>query len=182
MNSYSTSDPGDRELRRLQLTKRLVGHEARTQTIVWLTGYSRHRLATLRRRWRVSTASRHRGPSPSSFSMFFRSPIARGEAATASAIYQIYTRRAGAGVESVRRDFTGMDLGERLCEAFEAFHACFPNADLEFDHLALLALGFGESQSVTLANCTRCKCAILIDRLGIHRRICPVCQRQARDG
>src|ERR1700730_5380104 len=73
MNMQGMADPDDRDLRRLQLTKRLVGHQARPQTIYRLTGYTRHRLATLRRRWRVSQGSRHRGPAPTSYSAFFHS-------------------------------------------------------------------------------------------------------------
>jgi hypothetical protein len=183
MRETTKHDAGDQELRRLQLTKRLVGHEARTQTISWLAGYSKHRLATLRRRWRIATSARHRGPAPTSFSMFFRSSNARGEAATAGAIYRMFTVRAGAKLSSIslERQFAGMDLGEHLCEAFEAFHACFPKAELEFDQLALLAVGLGDSQVVGLGYCVQCDCTILVDRLGTHRRICPVCQRQARD-
>ena len=45
----TSDDPDDRDLRRRQLAKRLVSHHARTQTIYSFTGYTRHRLATLRK-------------------------------------------------------------------------------------------------------------------------------------
>lgn len=175
---YGTEDPADRDLRRLQLTKRLVSHQARTQTIYRLTGYTRHRLATLRRRWRVSADSRHRGPAPTSYAIFFRSPTIRSEAASAAAICGLF---GGISTRSDRAmgDVVDLDSAERLCEMYEAFHACFPGSELEFDQLVLLAIGMSKREAIYLGSCTHCTGALLIDRFTAHRRMCMLCQRRA---
>jgi hypothetical protein len=177
---YGTEDAADRDLRRLQLTKRLVSHQARTQTIYRLTGYTRHRLATLRRRWRVSKDTRHRGPAPTSYAIFFRSPGIRSEAASAAAIFGLF----GGPSRSERFTSNSIDLdsGERLCEMFEAFHACFPGSELEFDQLFLLAIGMSKRDVIDLGSCSHCAGTLLIDRLTTHRRICVLCQRRTMSG
>jgi hypothetical protein len=179
MTTQTMEDPGERDLRRLQLAKRLVSHEARTRTIYRFTGYSRHRLATLRRRWGVSKDSRHRGPAPTSFSVFFRSPRMRSEGAVAAAICQMFGAVVTRQYDRFPRDFTDLESGERLCEVYEAFHACFPGSGLDFDQLMLLAMGLSKKQVVGIGTCASCNCAILIDLLSKFQRTCPVCQRRA---
>src|ERR1700690_1084874 len=74
-------DPCSRYLRRIEVARRMVSHQVRTQTIVDYTNLTRHRLATLRRRWSVAEESRRRGPPPRSISVFLRPPRTRSEAA-----------------------------------------------------------------------------------------------------
>jgi hypothetical protein len=180
MGPHFLDDFGDRDLRRLHLTKRLVIHSARTETIYRLTGYTRHRLATLRKRWPVSYGARHRGPAPTSFAVFFRSARARSEAASAAAIYRVFDAISAPRSGRAPRDFADLDSGERLCEVYEAFHACFPDAHLEFEQLLLLAVGLTRREVVELTNCANCQCAILVDLLGRRRRMCSICQRLAK--
>jgi len=179
MNTQGMEDPGERDLRRLQLAKRLVSHEARTQTIYRLTGYTRHRLATLRRRWGVSRDYRHRGPAPTSFSAFFRSPRMRSEGASAAAICRIFEAVVTRPYDRQHRDLNDLESGERLCEVYEAFHACFPGSALEFDQLMLLAMGLSKKQVVGIGNCANCNCTILADLLSKYQRTCPLCQRRS---
>jgi hypothetical protein len=180
MGPHFLDDFGDRDLRRLHLTKRLVIHSARTETIYRLTGYTRHRLTTLRRRWRESYGARHRGPAPTSFAVFFRSARARSEAASAAAICRVFDVISAPRSGRAQRDFADLDSGERLCEVYEAFHACFPDAHLEFEQLLLLAVGLTRGDVVELTTCANCQCAILIDILGRRRRMCSICQRLAK--
>ena len=181
MGPHFLDDFGDRDLRRLHLTKRLVIHSARTETIYRLTGYTRHRLTTLRKRWRVSYGARHRGPAPTSFAVFFRSASARSEAASAAAICRVFDAISAPQPGRVSRDFADLDSGERLCEVYEAFHACFPDAHLEFEQLLLLAVGLTKRDVVELTTCANCQCAILVDLLGRRRRTCSICQRLAKE-
>ena len=180
MGPHFLDDFGDRDLRRLHLTKRLVIHSARTETIYRLTGYTRHRLTTLRQRWRVSYGARRRGPAPTSFAVFFRSASARSEAASAAAICRVFDAISAPQPGRVSRDFADLDSGERLCEVYEAFHACFPDAHLEFEQLLLLAVGLTRRDVVELTTCANCQCAILVDLLGRRRRMCSVCQRLSK--
>jgi hypothetical protein len=171
-----TEDPDERDLRRRQLAKRLVSHHARTQTIYAFTGYSRHRLATLRKRWLVSPEDRHRGPSPTSFSVFFRSPRARNVATAAAVICRILgaTRPPR---DAKHRGVLDLDFGERICEVHEALQACFPDVALEFEQVMLLAIGLSRHESIALTSCVRCGIAVLADQLSLRRRTCGSCHR-----
>ena len=174
-----SEDPDDRDLRRRQLAKRLVSHHARTQTIYAFTGYTRHRLATLRKRWGVPPEERHRGPSPTSFSVFFRSPRARNVATVAAVICTLLgATRPGFGPKSSRRSLD-LRFGEQLCEVHEALRACFPDVELEFEQVMLLAIGLSLHESIALTTCVRCGIAMLADQLSLRRRTCGSCHRPA---
>lgn len=170
-------DPDDRDLRRRQLAKRLVSHHARTQTIFAFTGFTRHRLATLRKRWGVPPEDRHRGPSPTSFSVFFRSPRSRDVATTAAVICRLLgATRPGLGTRPSRRALD-LDFGEQLCEVHEALKACFPDVELEFEQILLLAIGLSKSEAISLTTCAKCGIALLSDQLSLRRRTCASCHR-----
>lgn len=170
-------DPDDRDLRRRQLAKRLVSHHARTQTIYAFTGYTRHRLATLRKRWGVPPEERHRGPSPTSFSVFFRSPRARDVATTAAVICKLLGATRPELATRPSRRALDLDFGEQLCEVHEALKACFPDVELEFEQILLLAIGLSKSEAINLTTCAKCGIAVLSDQLSLRRRTCASCHR-----
>lgn len=173
----TSEDPDDRDLRRWRLAKRLVSHHARTQTIYAFTGYSRHRLATLRRRWQVAAEDRHRGPSPTSFSVFFRSPRARNVATAAAVICKLLGATRPAPGARMSQRIVDLDFGEQVCEVHEALQACFPDVELEFEQVMLLAVGLSRHESIDLTNCTKCGIAVLADQFSIRRRTCSSCHR-----
>lgn len=174
-----SEDPDERDLRRRQLAKRLVSHHARTQTIYEFTGYSRHRLATLRRRWQVSPEGRHRGPSPTSFSVFFRSPKARNIATAAAVLCRLLGATRPPLDPKMSHRIVDLDFGEQICEVHEALQACFPDVELEFEQVVLLAIGLSRHESIELTTCVRCGIAVLADQLSIRRRTCASCHRPA---
>lgn len=174
MDAYVTREPIDRELRRRQLAQRLVTHQARTQTIFNLTGLSRHQLATLRRRWRVTADMRHRGPPPASFGLFLSTQRVRDEAAALAVFWRILSH-----VRSVQGPVpppSRIEAGECICEVFEAYVACFPMCAIELEHLTLLMRGIEEADAIALARCGSCDAVILVDLLGTRRRVCAACQ------
>jgi len=65
-----------------------------------------------------------------------------------------------------------LELGERLCYAYEALQACYPKAELEFEQLLLLVTGLAEGSCLRLGQCTRCGAAILIDTLSVRDFVC----------
>jgi hypothetical protein len=172
----TSEDPDDRDLRRRQLAKRMVSHHARTQTIYAFTGYTRHRLATLRKRWGVPPEDRHRGPSPTSFSVFFRSPRARSVATVAAVICRLLGATRPTFEPSSRRSLD-LRFGEQLCEVHEALRACFPDIELEFEHVMLLAIGLSRHDFIDLSTCVKCGIAVLSDQLSLRRRTCTSCHR-----
>lgn len=171
-------EPVDRDLRRRQLAQRLVAHQARTQTIFRLTGLSRHQLATLRQRWQIANEMRHRGPPPTSFAVFRSTVRVRAEAAALAVFWRVLATASAPNGRTF--DTTSMvEYGERLCEVVEAFLACFPRAELDLEHLLLLARGIEEADAIALSDCGKCGAVILADLLGIRRRLCSHCQHTA---
>jgi hypothetical protein len=178
VDAYVTREPVDRDLRRRQLAHRLVVHQARTKTIFRLTGLSRHQLATLRQRWRITEELRHRGPAPTSFKVFRSTSRLRAEAATLAVLWKTLGN-VGAANSSLQRAGVMLEFGEHLCEVFEAYLACFPKTELEFEHLVLLVRGLEAADAIGLSKCGSCEAVILVDLLGARRRLCSPCQRTA---
>ena len=178
MDSHVTREPFDRELKRRQLAHRLVVHRARTRTIFLLTGLSRHQLATLRQRWRIATEMRHRGPPPTSFTVFHSTLRVRAEAAALGVFWKILSNVCASKADAQKKT-SPANLGERLCDVFEAYVACFPNSELEIEHLVLLARGLDDADAIALSTCSNCEGVVLADLLGARRRFCIHCQRSS---
>jgi hypothetical protein len=172
----TTDDPDDRDLRRRQLAKRLISHQARTQTIIEFTGFSRNHLETLRRRWAVNTKERHRGPSPTSLTEFFRNARTLQTATAAAVLFHLLdTRRHPDSV--LPPGPKKLEAGERLCYVYEALQACFPLVDLEFEHMVLLAVGLSSGETLRLGHCGQCGSAMLIDNFALRQAACRHCCR-----
>lgn len=178
MDMHATSEFVDRDLRRRQLARRLVTHQARTHTIFMLTGFSRHQLATLRQRWGIPQEIRHRGPRPTSFAIFNATLRVREEAAVLAVLWKILTG-TGLAKDTAPRKLLPMEFGERLCEVFEIYATCFPSSELEFEHLVLLVRGLEQGDAIALSNCSSCEAVVLVDLLGTRRRLCSHCQNAA---
>jgi hypothetical protein len=153
-----------------------MAHQARTRTISAMTNLTRHQLATLRRRWRVTEDMRQRGPSPKSLAVFFHSARARSEGASLAVLCRILNAVPSRRTANAAKSFFSLELGERLCDAFEAYRACFPASNLEYEQVLLLVVGLAEGEAIGLGGCGQCGGTILIDRLAARRRMCSYCQ------
>jgi len=169
MDVYVTDDQIGRYFRRVQLGLRLLAHGARAQTTCQWSGLTPDQLVTLRRRWMFDADERLRGPSPSSFDVFFRSNRTSSQAALFVCISRIV------GITNPR---PSLESGEKLCEAFEIFREWEPKAYLEFEQAVLLVVGSLEAEKIELLHCAGCGVAILIDKYGNDRRTCSRCRRQ----
>jgi hypothetical protein len=109
---------------------------------------------------------RLRGPSPSSFEIFFRSALTSNQAA----LFVCICRIVGAG-----KSPNSLEDGEKMCEAFEIFREWEPDARLEFEQAVLLLVGSEEAERIELVSCSGCRVAILCDKLGDSRRTCRRC-------
>lgn len=168
----------DREVRRYQLAQRLTLLQARTQTIQNFTALSRHQLSSLRKRWSVRAQHRHRGPTPHSFTPLFRSPRLRSEALCAAVLCTLLDVVPRKAVALDRRRFYSLETGERMCDAYETFLAYVPDAQLEFDHLPMLVIALAKKHEITLAACTECAAAVLIDLLSVRQPLCYLCSER----
>lgn len=174
-----TEDRIGRELRRYQLAMRMVAHEARTQTICDFTGLTRERTKTLRREWSVAPEARHRGPSPTSLALFFRSARIRSEASSLAVFCRILGVISSARIVDAARVLPSLDCGERLCEVFEAYRTYFPKSEISFEQIVLLATALAQGDVLALGNCASCGGIILMDQLAVGRKLCSHCHRNS---
>lgn len=166
MGSYAIDDSAlQREHRRVALGRRLLSHGVRTKIIGFLTGLTRNRLETLRRRLGVPGRTRRRGPTPSSLKRFLQEPIERSEGAAFEAICAAF------GLPAIERElallpasFISLDYGERLCESYEAYRACYPRTQVALEELIMLRDRLAKADKVQLGKCRSCKCLMLVDR------------------
>lgn len=178
MEVHVTDDQIGRYFRRIQLGLRFLAHGARAQTTCKWSGLTPDQLVTLRRRWMFNSDDRLRGPSPSSFDIFFRSRQSRAQAALFLGIARIVGAlpdRPGADDAQV---LPSLENGERLCEAFEAFREWEPQATYDFEQAVLLLTGAARADKIELTYCPVCSIAVLRDKLGGDEATCPRCRRK----
>ena len=169
MGAHRNDDSFIRELRCLELARRLIFHEVRTDTITKLTGLSRHRLETLRRRLMVSENVRHRGPPPLSLDLFLRTSRGRTEAAALAALFPLFRRPTSINPS------TSLDDGEQACDIYDAYLAYYPQSNVRFEELMLLRRGLAKGDLVGLGLCRICRGLIMNNRLDPHRSTCSHC-------
>ena len=171
MDIHITNDQIGRYFRRIQLGLRFLAHGARTSTTCLWTGLTPDQLATLRRRWLFDGDDRLRGPSPTSCEVFFRSDRVRNEATLLACMSEICGAANG---------IPGIENGEKLCEAFEAFREWEPESAFDFEQLMLLVRGLHRKERVRLIRCRECSVSQLLDQLGSSSESCRRCQTQGR--
>ena len=184
MNWSSNDDPILRESRRSAIVRRLISHGVRTKLITRLTGVTRSRQATLRRRLMVRDQARRRGPTKSSLELFLGTPKARAEAAALASLFvlnDIPVEPHGSYIPK----HASFDFSERLCEVYEAYRALFPGTEIELEELILLRRALASADDMALSRCRVCKCLILVNRFDATSRACAQCepeQHRAKGG
>lgn len=171
-----------RELRRHQLALRMIAHRARRRTICNFTGLTRERIKTLRREWQVTSKGRRRGPSPSSLSAFFRSARMRSEASVIALFCKIQGVVPTERIPKATRYFPTLERGERLCDVYEAYRTYFPESEVNFELIVLLAIGLAEPHALELKVCATCPGVIVIDLLSVKYRYCSQCEQKEATG
>src|SRR5580704_15761156 len=132
MDAHRKDDSVIRELRSLELARRLIFHEVRTEMITQLTGLSRHRLETVRSRLMVSEDARHRGPPPRSLDVLLRTSRGRTEGAALAALLPLFKDPTSI------KPLTFLDEGEQACAIYDAYLAYYPRSSVRFEELMLL--------------------------------------------
>ena len=69
-----------------------------------------------------------------------------------------------------------LEFGERLCAAYEAYRACFPQSAIAIEEFLSLVLGITDDGEIGLGRCASCNGTVLIDRLAPRRPTCAHCQ------
>lgn len=175
MQSSAMDDPILRENRRAELARRLLSHGVRTKVISKLTGLTRNRLATVRKRLMVHDEARRRGPTRSSPDIFLGTTRSRSEGAalaSLSAVFGIPVDRGAIPLpQTVSLTFT-----ERLCETYEAYRACFPQGGIDLEELILLRSHLATGNELRTGRCRNCRALMLVDPFEAGHRTCPHCE------
>lgn len=177
-----SDDRYSRDLRRFNLAMRLIRHEARTHTISAWTGFPAARVRKLYRaypeRWDRAHAVRHRGPSPRNVTFFLRGGM-RSEAAAVGVLCSLLGAVSVQKAAQPPRSVPSVARGERLCLAFELYHAIIPDPKLTFERVVLLVNALSVSEDLAMGRCASCDVSILVDPLGRERHICEQCREEA---
>jgi hypothetical protein len=169
MDAQRKDDSVIRQLRCLELARRLIFHEVRTVTIGKITGLSRNRLAALRRRLKVSEDARHRGPPPRSLDVLLRTARGRTEGAALAALFPLFK-----STTSIKPSTT-LDDGEESCDIYDAYLAYYPRSNVRFEELMLLKKSLAKGDLVELGLCRLCKGLIINNRYECARSTCSHC-------
>jgi len=170
-----------KDLRRLNVAQRLIQHEVRTQWICALTGFSEERVRRLFRAYQktLGTVRRHRGPAPTRVAAFVRSPTLRAEASAIGGLARVLQVVPLPPTAGGRLNRFGVEGAERLCRVFEVYRQVAPDSRFTMDQLIRLVIALSERQEFEIGHCGNCHGALLLDRLGDARRVCPACRADA---
>jgi hypothetical protein len=175
-----SDDRYSRERLRMELALRFLRHEARTRTIRTWTGLSDDRIRKLYRSYLTQTRRRlprHRGKSPHQAAYFTRSRQLQQESAVLASLLSLL-----GVVPAPAPDGTlpGLVRGALLCEAFEAYRALVPAAQISFEHAVFLAAALTRGDQVRLGGCAGCGCVIVAERFPARDQHCHLCAGPAR--
>jgi hypothetical protein len=171
----------DRDRLRLTVAYRLIGHEARTQTIRQATGLSGDRIRKLYRDYfkgqPARPVRRRRGKSPRQMSFFWRSPAHELQAAALAALMQ-QCRFIGRPQALYRPN---LDEVSRFCDVYETFRALCPGTMISFEHAWHLLHVLARLDEFVLARCPDCQSTWIRDTLDLLPDNCAACRCDAPD-
>jgi hypothetical protein len=166
----------DRDRQRLTVAYRLIGHEARTQTIRQATGLSGDRIRKLYRDYfkgqPVRPVRRRRGKSPRQMSFFWRSPAHELQAAALAALLQ-QCRFVGRPQALYR---PSLDEVNRFCDIYETFCALCPSTVISFEHAWHLLHVLARLDEFVLERCPDCHSTWIRDTLDLLPDNCAACR------
>jgi hypothetical protein len=97
--------------------------------------------------------------------MFLKEPVLRCEGAALAALCAAFELPAlEQELASLPASFISLERGERLCETYEAYRACYPKTQVELEELMMLRERLAKADRVALGRCRGCKCLMLVDR------------------
>jgi hypothetical protein len=174
-----SDDRYQRERARMELALRFLRHEARTQTIRAWTGLSDDRIRKLYRSY-LSHARRylprHRGKSPHQVAFFTRSLRMQEETAALASLLSLL----GVLPPGETPAPPGLQRGELLCQAFEAFRLLLPGAHISFEHTVFLTSALASGGQLRLGGCSDCGALLVTERFSLRGARCHHCAAPAQ--
>ncbi|MCK6369828.1 MAG: flagellar transcriptional regulator FlhC [Gammaproteobacteria bacterium] len=170
------------EIDRFNLAVRMIGHEARTGTIRACTGFSEDRIRKIYnyyfRTGDGTVVRRRRGKSPTRIRHFVDSTARQLEASLLAGLFVLCAAAQVSAEGRVERP-GGADrvaLGERVCQAFEAYRNLFPEPRLSFEWAWNLYHALADSHDLYLAQCEICGGRYVQDAYALDYGRCPFCE------
>jgi len=170
------------EIDRFRLAIRMISHEARTGTIRCFTGLSEDRIRKLYGTYfkfdETRQIKRRRGKSPTQISGFINSTARQFESTVLVCMF-ILCRAAEHNAEGLAARATGIDevqLGERVCAAFEIYQLLHPQPQYSFERAWGLFHALTAVQEICLSHCEHCDGSYIQDRYALNYHVCPCCE------
>ncbi len=174
------------ELDRFDLAMRLIGHEARTGTIRRFTGFTEDRVRKLYGAYFKSaggvTVRRRRGKSPRQIARFVNSIRRQTDATLLACLcrlceaFELTDRHRANPIESL----SAIDLGTRLCDAFESYQQLCPNPQFSFEWTWNLYRALVETRELYFSWCDTCHGPYIQDTYALDYQRCPICEQKAQ--
>jgi hypothetical protein len=176
-----SEDRYTRDLRRLDLARRMIRHELRTQWIRVCTGLSDNRVRNLFRSYDKTSGKvrRHRGPSPTQLSAFLASPPLRAEASAIAGLAHALAAIPAQLKVRGREDGPALEVGERLVDVFDLFYRIAPQSHLKMDQFFPVVSALAAAEDLMLGHCGGCHGTLLIDPLLNDGRLCLSCEEDS---
>jgi hypothetical protein len=169
------------ELDRFDLAIRMIRHEARTGTIRACTGFSEDLIRKIYSAYfkpeGKPSVKRRRGRSPTRVARFVSSTARQSEATLLACLFLHCEAAVLRGGRPVRDgDSDRVLLGQRLCQAFEAYLDLQESPQLTFEWAWNLYHSLVDSQELLLAHCDLCGGIYVQDAYALDYRRCPFCE------
>lgn len=172
-----------REIRRFNLTLRMIAQNARTRSVRSWTGWSIPRIQATASQYWHGRPRPHRpsGPSPSDLKRFWQSQRWQREAAALAGLYKLMGALPEDGTVLDERRVPDIERGELICLAYEIFRTFVPEPRITFEQALLLATALSSGKQIDLARCTECENLVLYERLA-SQRPCAHCSQELEAG
>jgi hypothetical protein len=172
------------ELDKFDLAVRMIQHEARTGTIRACTGFSEDRIRKIYGAYfkglNGATITRRRGKSPRRIAQFVNSAPRQLEATVLAGLFLLcHAVELGDNGRLERSAASSrVVLGQRLCQAFEAYRALHPEPRLSLERAWNLYHSLVDTRELYLATCDECAGLYVQDTYALDYRRCPFCEMQ----
>ena len=183
-----TDDRYSSERSQFELALRMIRHEARTRTIRECTGLSDDRIRKLYKTYFRDSGNtkvkRRRATWPRQSARASRDPGRRRQTTALVALGWAGLRGRidqGGNVHPCwpRPD---VEVGHRLCRAYETYLLLHQKPDLSFEWAWNLLRCISCSDELFLASCNHCDVLYVQDAYALDGRKCPACEIEQRDG
>jgi hypothetical protein len=108
-----------------------------------------------------------------------RSPTLRSEASAIAGLACVLGVIPSRPIPNARKALPSVELGERLCHAYEIFRRVVPESHFTIDQFILLALSLAQGDELEVGHCSHCRAALLLDPLSASSRECTACKKSA---